>query len=111
MPFRRPTRSAKGYNTRQGVIHVGCNRTKIVPAPRMEGYYCRRRDEPVELAPIPPPFRDRKFADSLLEGSGFEIPVPGDSVRAEPISSQTASILCDTTIQRMSSESGDRCHS
>ena len=26
--------------------------------------------------PIRPPFRDRKFADSLLEGDGFELVVP-----------------------------------
>jgi hypothetical protein len=49
--------------------------------------------------------------DSALEGTGFELPVPGDSVRAEPISSQAASMLRYTTIQRISSETGDRCHS
>ena len=35
-----------------------------------------------------------KFAaDSLLEGTGFELPVPRDSVGAEPISSQAAGML------------------
>jgi hypothetical protein len=28
--------------------------------------------------PIRPPLRDRKFADSLLEGTGFEPSVPPD---------------------------------
>jgi hypothetical protein len=28
------------------------------------------------LTPIRPPLRDRKFADSLLEGDGFEPSVP-----------------------------------
>ena len=42
-----------------------------------------------------------KFAkDSLLEGTGFELPVPRDSVRAEPISSQAASMLRYMTIRR-----------
>src|SRR5215472_4772423 len=30
------------------------------------------------LTPMRPPLRDRKFADSSLEGSGFETSVPGD---------------------------------
>ena len=30
------------------------------------------------LKPMRPPLRDRKFADSSLEGSGFETSVPGD---------------------------------
>ena len=44
--------------------------------------------------------RDRRFADSPLEGTGFELPVPRDSVRAEPISSQAASMLRYMTIRR-----------
>ena len=35
----------------------------------------------------------RSSLDSPLEGTGFELPVPRDSVRAEPISSQAASML------------------
>jgi hypothetical protein len=31
------------------------------------------------LTPIRPPLRDRKFADSLLEESGFELTVPPTS--------------------------------
>ena len=30
--------------------------------------------------PICPPFRNRKFADSLLEGDGFELSVPGGNL-------------------------------
>jgi hypothetical protein len=42
-----------------------------------------------------------RFArDSPLEGTGFELPVPRDSVRAEPISSQAASMLRYMTIRR-----------
>jgi len=37
--------------------------------------------------------RYRGFADSPLEGTGFELPVPRDSVGAEPISSQAAGML------------------
>ena len=33
-------------------------------------------DRHVVLTPIRPPLRDRKFADSLLEGAGFELLVP-----------------------------------
>ena len=43
---------------------------------------------------------DRKFADSPLEGTGFELPVPRDSVRAEPISSQAASMHRYMTVRR-----------
>jgi len=38
--------------------------------------------------------RSTRFArDSSLEGTGFELPVPRDSVGAEPISSQAAGML------------------
>src|ERR1700730_2015185 len=47
------------------------------------------------------PDRGVRFAtDSPLEGTGFELPVPRDSVRAEPISSRAASMLRYMTIRR-----------
>ena len=44
--------------------------------------------------------------DSPLEGTGYEISVPRDSVRAEPISSQAGTMLHYTTIRRTSSKTG-----
>ena len=68
----------------------------------------QRLDRPRRM--MRPSRRDRWFADSPLEGTGFELRVPRDSGRAEPISSQAAGML-HYTIMRTRAETWDRCRS
>src|SRR5262249_12140853 len=54
---------------------TGRCRNKRLPAQRHKSYHYRAGR--IFLLALPEPPRNRKFADSLLEGDGFELPVRG----------------------------------